>query len=129
MRHLSLARPESASSSDRPSSQRRLVCRRFHLNRYAVIPFSSPLGLALYEEIRLRLANQCRDNGYEQYCRALRPRLQNGEMLQEEMARDNNWTVTWKPRRRAKEGSWTHIYCFTKRQKRERLLTITTGKS
>lgn len=88
----------------------------------ANISFSSPLGQMLLpvktEPVNALAEDQDAEHDYSQYssCRNLRKQIN-----------DSSWPVTWKHPSRRKDN-WTHVYSYSKRQRRERFLSIITGK-
>lgn len=93
------------------------------------IPFSSPLGITIQKRCRTNAVNsQVLLERMERYCntKAVGPSFKTREREFEDGVQDAiGWPVTWKPARRKKtKDVWTHHYCFTVKESREKMATI-----
>ncbi|XP_066948845.1 uncharacterized protein ova isoform X2 [Macrobrachium rosenbergii] len=104
------------------SPPRKLIGSMFP--RFESIPLTSPLGKFLLANSKLRNKYQASQHLVIRYERHLHA-TPHTDIVSSRDRCNNRWIVVWRPNK--EEQPWCHLYCFTKRQKRERLLTIETG--
>ncbi|XP_064121912.1 LOW QUALITY PROTEIN: uncharacterized protein LOC135226367 [Macrobrachium nipponense] len=104
------------------SPPRKLIGSMFP--RFESIPLTSPLGKFLLANSKLRNKYQASQHLVIRYERHLHA-TPHTDIVSSRDRCNNRWIVVWRPNK--EEQPWCHLYCFSKRQKRERLLTIETG--
>ncbi|XP_068240492.1 titin homolog isoform X2 [Palaemon carinicauda] len=104
------------------SPPRKLIGSMFP--RFESIPLTSPLGKFLLTNSKLRNKYQASQHLVIRYERHLHA-TPHTDIVSSRDRCNNRWIVVWRPNK--EQQPWCHLYSFTKRQKRERHLTIESG--
>ncbi|XP_069692758.1 uncharacterized protein ova [Periplaneta americana] len=119
------------------SPTKQAACKRRYpagvtFTRCCGVPFSSPLGMVIQKKSRMATVNpQVLLDRMERYCVTktvgASSRFRERE-LEERMQESIEWPITWKPpHHRKSQETWTHHYCFTQKERREKLARRLSG--